>query len=104
LTVAVGINNAGQISGYFQDAAGYHGFFNNGGVFSTIDVEGATATYAEGINNSGDIVGYYVDASGKTHGFLDTSLAAPEPSTMVLLPSALMFLALMLRRSATTHA
>src|SRR5579872_833757 len=38
--------------------------------FSSIDVPGATKTYAIGINASGQIVGGYVDVTGTEHGFL----------------------------------
>ncbi len=69
LTLANGINNAGQIVGRFSDAMGTHGFLLSGGVFTPIDVPGATFTDARGINNSGQIVGEFVDTTGD-HGFL----------------------------------
>src|SRR5258708_322796 len=37
---------------------------------STIDVPGATDTFARSINNSGEIVGYFLGASGLPQGFL----------------------------------
>ena len=41
--------------------------------FTTIDVPGASETFAEGINNSGQIVGiYYVTPTSLGQGFLDT--------------------------------
>jgi uncharacterized membrane protein len=71
VTYAGGINNSGQILGFYIGASGdVHGFVDNGGVYSSIDVPGAAQTIAQRINDSGQIVGYYVDASG-THGFLD---------------------------------
>ena len=66
-TYAYGINNSGQIVGYFQDAGGYHGFVDTGGRFTTIDVPGAYFTLAYGINDSGQIVGSFVHASGDRH-------------------------------------
>jgi hypothetical protein len=39
-------------------------------IFSTIDVPGATSTFAAGMNSRGDIAGDYRDASGKFHGYL----------------------------------
>ena len=39
--------------------------------FSTLDVPGATETYASGINGTGNIVGFYYAGTGK-FGFLDT--------------------------------
>jgi uncharacterized membrane protein len=48
-----------------------HGFTASNGVFTTIDVPGATSfTIVFGINTAGDTVGGYVDAQGATHGFL----------------------------------
>jgi uncharacterized membrane protein len=47
-----------------------HGFLDVGGVFTTIDVPGASGTAAYGINGAGRIVGTYADSSGG-HGFLD---------------------------------
>ncbi len=72
-TQGTGINNAGQIVGWFGDATGTHGFLNAGGTFSTLDVPfpGGDTTRAWGINNAGQIVGSFSDAMG-THGFLNT--------------------------------
>ena len=38
--------------------------------FTTIDVPGATATFALSTNPPGDIVGDYQDSRGNSHGFL----------------------------------
>jgi probable HAF family extracellular repeat protein len=72
-TEAYGINNSGQIVGFFFDAGNTttHGFLDTGGSFINIDVPRATSTAAYGINASGQIVGYFADALG-SHGFLDT--------------------------------
>ena len=43
-TFASGINNAGQVVGYYEDASGdidAHGFLESGGSFTTINVPGA---------------------------------------------------------------
>src|SRR5262249_39501983 len=63
-TSASGINNAGQIVGFFSDARGTHGFLrSSGGVFTTLDDPLATdGTEAFGINNAGQIVEKYQDA------------------------------------------
>jgi probable HAF family extracellular repeat protein len=67
-----GINDSGQIVGWYPDGAGReHGFLFDHGSYTTLDVPGSSATYAQGINASGQIVGYYVDATG-THGFVAT--------------------------------
>jgi probable HAF family extracellular repeat protein len=67
----MGINAAGQIVGWFTDAAGDHGFLKDGATFTTIDVPGATLTHAFGINAAGQIVGLFGDAADtETKGFL----------------------------------
>ena len=68
-TVLTGINRRGQIVGIYQDNGGVHGFVNNAGIFTTIDVPGAFETVALGINRHGEIVGWYSDGVG-IHGFL----------------------------------
>ncbi|MGP0105015.1 cadherin-like domain-containing protein [Rhodoblastus sp.] len=76
-TRALGINDAGQIVGFYTDSAeNFHGFLDVGGTFTTIDdpLAGTAAnegTFATGINASGQIVGYYDDANGVGHGFID---------------------------------
>jgi probable HAF family extracellular repeat protein len=74
-TIAQGINNAGQIVGYYSNASGTHGFLLSGSKYTTLDDPNAgrganQGTVATGINNSGQIVGYYFDASNGTHAFL----------------------------------
>ena len=70
LTQANGINDSGQIVGYYYDAASYqHGFLLDQGSYTTLDVPGSYGTYAHGINAAGQIVGYYWDHTGQ-HGFL----------------------------------
>ena len=78
-TFATGINDTGQIVGYYQDAIGTkHGFFYSNGNYVTVDDPAGTAgTYLTGINNSGQIVGNYLDING-THGFLATVTFSPE--------------------------
>jgi probable HAF family extracellular repeat protein len=49
-----------------------HGFLLDDGIFTTIDVPGATLTQAFGINELGQIVGRFRDAGGASHGFLAT--------------------------------
>jgi probable HAF family extracellular repeat protein len=72
LTRANDINNRGQIVGEYLDNAvsnQQHGFLNDRGVFSSIDVPNALITSASGINDKGMIVGYYEDTAG-LHGFV----------------------------------
>src|SRR5207244_6442987 len=62
-TVASGINDSGQIVGYYEDAGGtWHGFLLDQGSYTTLDVPGSERTYATGINASGQIVGWYPNA------------------------------------------
>ena len=68
---AVGINGAGIVVGFYQDATGtFHGYVFNGTSASTLDFAGGMGTQAFGINNQGEIVGDYTDAMGTMHGFV----------------------------------
>jgi probable HAF family extracellular repeat protein len=71
-TFAAGINDAGEIVGWYTDNAGrYHGFLEDGGVVTTIDNPlGTNGTVVQGINDVGQIVGWYTDSSGNNHGFV----------------------------------
>jgi probable HAF family extracellular repeat protein len=71
ITVASGINNRGQIVGWFLDATGTHGFLKDGSTFTTIDVPDTQVTSAYGINDRGQVVGSFLDATGE-HSFLAT--------------------------------
>jgi hypothetical protein len=62
--VAVGINNAGLVTGYYQDASFiYHGFVWRNGEFTTVDYPGAAYTSLQGVNNQGVATGYYNDGT-----------------------------------------
>lgn len=76
-----GLNSAGHIvSQYFSSkgcdlfgtAGCLHGFVLSGGVYTTFDFPGATATTAFGLNSFDDIVGLYIDSSGRAHGYRRT--------------------------------
>src|SRR6266498_4554125 len=65
LTQASGINNRGQIVGWYDDASGgEHGFLLDETGFTTIDVPGAGLTATDGINDRNQIVGGYIGPSG----------------------------------------
>jgi len=69
-TVPSGINDAGQIVGWYGSGV-QHGFLYSGGAYTTLDDPLSTiATFATGINDAGQIVGYYEDSSGVDHSFL----------------------------------
>ena len=60
-TSAVGINNKGDVVGYYQDSMGrIHGFILSKGSYTTLDYPGAIGgTFAAGINDAGVVVGSY---------------------------------------------
>jgi probable HAF family extracellular repeat protein len=71
-TVANGINNAGQIVGYFTDGTGDHAFMDNAGVYSRLPFPPADLR-SEAYGNSGtQVVGDFTDDGG-LHGFVDNS-------------------------------
>jgi hypothetical protein len=66
---ATGINEAGQIVGYFGDPRvamlGMHGFSRTAaGGLTVIDVPGATNTFVLGVTNAAQIAGEFTDARG----------------------------------------
>jgi hypothetical protein len=65
-TVALGINAAGTITGYYVDSNNIvHGFVrSSNGTTTDFDVPGATQTFPSAINKTGQIVGFYLSNSG----------------------------------------
>ncbi len=77
---ATGINDSGQIVGYYTDAANVnHGFLRNAdGTYISFDAPGAggaenQGTVATTINNSGEISGHVADGNTVYHGFIRDS-------------------------------
>jgi uncharacterized membrane protein len=67
-----GLNDSGQIVGYYTLAGKDHPFVLLTGIdgdYTSFEVPGSSITRARDINNLGDIVGRFDDAFG-THGFL----------------------------------
>jgi uncharacterized membrane protein len=68
-------NDRGSVVGQFIGDDGFtHGFLLSQGAVTTLDIPGASDTYAYGINESGIVVGYWdlLDANGNLlayHGF-----------------------------------
>ena len=84
-SVASFVNAKGEVVGYSRkDLEPRHGFVWRDGVFSPVDVPGASSrgTRPIGNNNRGQVVGGYGDPDGHLHGFLlsggeYTTFAAP---------------------------
>lgn len=81
-TVAVGINEAGTVVGWYRHAKGTTGFVYANGTFRPVDYPSAVLTQLTGIASNGDIVGAYRKAdeteelNGQRiafHGFLLTN-------------------------------
>jgi hypothetical protein len=78
-TVANGINDLGEVTGYYLDARGsQHGFLRSAtGKFTSFDVPGAAGfSNPVAINLEGAVVGYYLDANSQFHAFLRKSNGA----------------------------
>ncbi len=79
-TFALGINDRGQVVGYYSAPNGSEHIFvrsADGSSYSTVDIPGAVAylggtglTGSLGINDSGQIAGEYRDVLGNDHGFV----------------------------------
>jgi uncharacterized membrane protein len=72
-TVANGINDLGEVTGYYFDVTGsQHGFVRNAtGNFTTFDVPSAAGfSNPVAINLEGAVVGYYLDPNSQFHAFL----------------------------------
>jgi hypothetical protein len=68
---ATGVNNAGDVVGFYQPTSTtFSGFEDIGGSITNIMFPGSTSTQALGINDLGDIVGDYT-LNGDMFGFLD---------------------------------
>src|SRR5262249_23764813 len=86
-TFITGINNRGQMTGYyFDDNFINHGFLLSDGQFTNLDPPNAAfGSIPNGINDSGEIVGVYGDANDVTHAFLATP--APGQSGLIAMNS-----------------
>jgi hypothetical protein len=63
-----GINDSGQIVGYYVSTGLFHGFVLIAVGYSTLDFPDSTFTRAYGVNDADLIVGNYEDVNGARHG------------------------------------
>jgi len=95
VTYALGIDDAGTITGTYRDATGIHGFFHSAGTFGAIDFPEATHTVVSGINNLGTVVGASQPRGGANlHGFILSgsgyrSIRVDVPGVVLTLPVAI---------------
>jgi probable HAF family extracellular repeat protein len=72
-TTLTGINDDGDIVGFYRDAGGKtHGFVQRGGMYASIDYPGASWTISRGIGPAGDVLGSYRmsgEADFNQHGY-----------------------------------
>ena len=63
-TFATGINDSGDVVGYYDAENGVvAGFVDVGGAYTTIsDPHATNQTFVQGVNDTGEVVGYYNDA------------------------------------------
>jgi hypothetical protein len=70
---ATGVNNSGEVVGFYQLASGnFSAFTDLGGSITSFQAPGAISTQALGVNDLGQIVGDFVDNMDVMHGFLDS--------------------------------
>lgn len=72
-TVTAAINNLDDITGFYTDSMGTHGFIDDSGHFTTVDPPGATETQLLGLNDNGIADGFAM-IGGFQHGILYNSL------------------------------
>jgi hypothetical protein len=87
---ATGINNAGDISGYYTNALNQtSGFLEINGQFLTENDPSGSNTMLLGLNNKGEAVGSYVDQAGITEGLTYNFLTNSWTTVRDPLPSQL---------------
>jgi probable HAF family extracellular repeat protein len=70
---AKGVNNVGQIAGWYWGAQGYsHAFLITGGNMRDLGTLGGNHSYAYAINDAGQVVGEADISGGSSHAFLYT--------------------------------
>ena len=84
-TQALGVNDLGEIVGFYVGADGnQHGYIDDGGVFTSFDPPGSASTTINGLNDNGDIVvSTRTRLRTRSSGFVGAP--APEPSTWAMM-------------------
>jgi hypothetical protein len=65
-----GINNQGEVVGYYGAAGVSYGFVYDKGSYLTIDAPDASFTMANAINDQGFVAGVYMDPDSIIHGYI----------------------------------
>ena len=90
-SVAQGINDSGQIVGYYSDTSGVrHGFLLSGGAYTSIDCPSpyTVSSSAFGINNLGQIVGTCSAPGGVNGAYGSTRSFTVSAGVLAFLPDA----------------
>lgn len=70
-TGPIGINDKGDLSGFFNDQSGaMHGYVWKNGKFTQIDFPGSASTWVDAMTKKGELAGTYFDTSGIQHGYI----------------------------------
>jgi hypothetical protein len=78
-TVVTGLNDSGQVVGYYDTGSSEFGFVEDGGSYATFDPPGSVSSQCVAINSTGVIVGAYFN------GVTDVGfVSAPELPSVVL--------------------
>lgn len=77
-TDATGIDNSGEITGFYYASTGADGFLLNQGVYQAVSELGSPNTWILGINNNGDFVGATGPITPPTNGFISVGGTATQ--------------------------
>ena len=70
MSVANQINNRGDISGWYVDGSGRHGYVLKDGVVNTINYPGASFTQVNWVTDTEIVIGHFIGSDGHFHGFI----------------------------------
>ena len=70
MSAANQINDRGDISGWYVDEVGRHGYVLRDGVVNTIDYPGASFTQVNGVTDTDAVIGHFIGSDGHFHGFV----------------------------------